>query len=185
LWHCDRLDVVTDIALLRRALAGLAVGVLGTLVLGVGPASAHAALIGTDPEDGATLSAAPTTITMTFNENVSRRAQVAVAAPDGTQLRVTRLRAVDNAITATVADADQRGTYSASYRVISADGHPVTGTISYDVTTGRAVTQVDVPKQDSFIHRHRSHVVWGVLAAVVAIVLLLAPLRRRDDADAA
>ena len=170
---------------LRGILLGLATFLLGGLVLGAGPASAHAALIGTDPEDGGTLSTAPTSITFTFNENVSRRAQVAVAAPDGTQLKVADLTAVDNTVTAQVPDADQRGTYSASYRVISADGHPVTGTITYDVTTGRSVTQVDAPEQENFIHRHRSHLVWGVLAAVVAIVLLLAPLRRRDDADAA
>ena len=158
---------------------------LGGLVLGAGPANAHAALVGTDPEDGGTLATAPASITFTFNENVSRRAQVAVTAPDGTLQKTAGITAVDNTVTARVPDAGQRGTYSASYRVISADGHPVTGTITYDVTTGRAVTQVDVPEQENFIHRHRSHLVWGVLAAVVAIVLLLAPLRRRDDADAA
>jgi methionine-rich copper-binding protein CopC len=180
LWRCDRLDVVRNDLLLRGILLGLA-----AVLLGAGPASAHAALVGTDPEDGATLATAPTSITFTFNENVSRRAQVAVAAPDGAQLKVSGIKAVDNAVTATVAGADQRGTYSASYRVVSADGHPVTGTITYDVTTGRTVTQVDPPKQESFIHRHRSHVFWGVLAGAVAIVLLLAPLRRRDDADSA
>lgn len=165
---------------LRAILLGIVV-----TILGAGPASAHAALVGTDPEDGATLATAPTSITFTFNENVSRRAQVAVAAPDGTQLKVTDVSAVDQSVTATIPDADQRGTYSASYRVVSADGHPVTGTISYDVTAGRAVTQVEVPEQENFIHRHGSHVIWGVLAAIVAIVLLLAPLRRRHDADAA
>ncbi len=170
---------------LRGILLGLATFLLGGLVLGAGPASAHAALIGTDPEDGGTLSAAPPSVTFTFNENVSRRAQVAVTAPDGTLLKVADITAVDNTVTARVRDADQRGTYSASYRVVSADGHPVSGTITYDVTTGRSVTQVDVPEQENFIHRHRSHLVWGILAAIVAIVLLLAPLRRRDDADAA
>ena len=168
---------------LRGILLGLATFLLGGLVLGAGPASAHAALIGTDPEDGGTLSTAPTSITFTFNENVSRRAQVAVAAPDGTQLKVADLTAVDNTVTAQVPDADQRGTYSASYRVISADGHPVTGTVTYDVTAGQTVKQVDAPTQEGFVHRHRSHFFWGILAAVVAIVLLLAPLRRREEAE--
>ena len=168
---------------LRGILLGLATFLLGGLVLGAGPASAHAALIGTDPEDGGTLSTAPTSITFTFNENVSRRAQVAVAAPDGTQVDVGRIRAVDNTVTATVPDVDQRGTYSASYRVISADGHPVTGTVTYTVTAGQTVKQVDAPAQEGFVHRHRSHFIWGILAAVVAIVLLLAPLRRREEAE--
>ncbi|MBP2391887.1 copper resistance CopC family protein [Aeromicrobium fastidiosum] len=159
--------------------------VTAALVLGAGPASAHAALVGTDPEDGSTLAAAPSSITFTFNENVSRRAQVAVAAPDGSQVKVTGVRGLDNTVSAKLADVGQRGTYSASYRVVSADGHPVTGTIAYDVSAGRTVTQVAGPKQEDFIHRHSSHLFWGILAAVVAIVLLLAPLRRRNDPDAA
>lgn len=169
-----------NVVILRGILLGLVV-----LVLGAGPASAHAALVGTDPEDGSSLSAAPTSIAFTFNENISSRAEVAVAAPDGTQLKVTAIKGVDNVVTATLADVGQRGTYSASYRVVSADGHPVAGTITYDVTTGRTVDQVAPPERKTFLHRHSSHFFWGILAAVVAIVLLLAPLRRRHDADSA
>lgn len=170
--------------LLRGVVTGLLV-LLGSFVLGAAPASAHAAMIGSDPEDGTSMAAAPTSITFSFNENVSRRAQVAVAAPDGSQVEVSDVRAVDGSVTATLADVDQRGTYSASYRVVSADGHPVTGTVTYDVTSGRTVTQVDPPEQRSFVHRHGNHLAWGGAAAVVAVVLLLAPLRRRDDADPA
>lgn len=159
--------------------------VLVLIVLGSGPASAHAALVGSDPEDGTSLESAPTSITLTFNENIAKRAFVAVTAPDGTQLDVRDIRAVDRTVTATVAVGDQKGRYSASYRVVSADGHPVTGTLTYDVATGRTVSQVDAPKEETFIHRHRSHIFWGILAAVVAIALLLAPLRRHDDADSA
>lgn len=174
-----------DNVFVRGILLGLVTTLVWVGLLGVGSASAHAALTGSDPEQGAVLAAAPTTVTLTFNENVSRRAEIAVAAPDGTQVKVTGVRAVDDTVSATVADVDQRGTYSASYRVVSADGHPVTGTITYDVTAGRAVTQVAGPKQETFIHRHSSHLFWGILAAVVALVLLLAPLRRRHDPDAA
>jgi methionine-rich copper-binding protein CopC len=156
--RCDRIDVVRNHVVLRVVLLGLA-----AILLGAGPVSAHAALAGTDPEDGTSLATAPTSITFTFNENIGTPAYVAV--------------------TASVADVDQRGTYSASYRVVSADGHPVTGTIRYDVTTGRTVTQVEAPDDDTFLHRHSAHFFWGILAAVVAIALLLAPLRRRHDAD--
>jgi methionine-rich copper-binding protein CopC len=172
---------VRNVVLLRGALLGLAL-----LVSVSGPASAHAALVGSDPVDGSSLAAAPTTISFTFNENVAKPAYVAIAAPDGSQVAVTDVRAIDKSVTATLEDVDQRGTYSASYRVVSADGHPVTGTVTYDVTAGRTVTQVDAPRNDDgFLHRHSSHLFWGVLAALVAIALLLAPLRRRHEADAA
>lgn len=151
-------------------------------VLAASPASAHAGLVQADPADGSTHDTAPSKVTFTFNEVVGN-AVVAVTAPDGSSVKVSGTRAVDNVVTAQVADVDQRGTYSASYRVVSADGHPVEGTVTYEVTTGREVTQKAPAKSDdeSFVHRHRSHLFWGILAVGVAVVLLLEPLRRRDD----
>lgn len=151
------------------------------LVLGAGPAAAHASLVGSDPEDGATLATSPTSITLTFTENIGNPAYVALRAPDGTKVTVSDVSAVDAVVTATLQATDQKGRYTASYRVVSADGHPVEGTIRWTTTTGQAVKQVDPPKEKSFVHRHRSHFLWGILAAAVAIALLLAPLRGRDD----
>lgn len=160
------------------ALAGVLVA------LGLAPAAAHAALVGTDPADGSTLDAAPSRVTFTFNETVGNAA-VAVTAPDGSSVDVSDVTAVDREVTATVADVDQRGDYTASYRVVSADGHPVEGTITYSVSAGRAVEQKPASEQtagqDGFIHRHRSHIFWGILAVGIAVVLLLEPIRRRDD----
>lgn len=163
---------------LRAALLSLAL-----LLVGSGPASAHASLVGSDPEDGATLDAAPTAITLTFNENIGNPAYVAVTAPDGSKVEVSDVRAVDQEVTATLVDPDQKGRFTATYRVVSADGHPVEGSIAYTTTTGRTVAQVDPPEQKAFIHRHSAHLFWGILAGAVAIALLLAPLRRRDDAS--
>lgn len=175
-----------NVVVLRGIVLGLVAPVLlAAAGIGAAPASAHAALVGSDPQDGATLATAPARITLTFNQNVGSPADVAVAAPDGTQVRVTQVRSVGADLTATVADVDQRGTYRASYRILSSDGHPVTGTVTYDVTAGRAVAAAEPADQESFVHRHTSHFIWGVLAAVVAVALLLAPLRRRHDPDAA
>jgi methionine-rich copper-binding protein CopC len=154
---------------------------LALLLVGSGPASAHASLVGSDPKDGATLTAAPATITFTFNENIGNPAYIAVTAPNGSKVDVGDVRAIDNTITATLPDVDQKGRYTASYRVVSADGHPVEGTIHYSSKAGRTVKQVEPPEDKTFIHRHRAHLFWGILAAAVAIALLLAPLRRRDD----
>ncbi len=51
---------------------------LGTLLVllvlgGAGPASAHAALRATDPEDGSVLQRAPRHVTLTFTESVGLR----------------------------------------------------------------------------------------------------------------
>jgi methionine-rich copper-binding protein CopC len=164
-------NVVLRVALLSLVL----------LFAGSGPASAHASLVGSDPEDGATLTTPPSAITLTFNENIANPAYVSVTAPNGSKVDVTDVQAVDNRITGTVADVDQKGRYTAAYRVVSADGHPVEGTIHYSTTSGRTVKQVEPADEETFIHRHSAHLFWGILAAAVAIALLLAPLRRRDD----
>ncbi|MCW2800977.1 MAG: hypothetical protein JWQ70_2449 [Aeromicrobium sp.] len=146
------------------------------------PASAHAVLVGTNPRDGASLATAPHTITLTFNENIGTPAFIAVQSPDGKKVTTSKATPVDHKISATVADVDKRGRYAISYRVVSADGHPVEGTFHYTVTTGKTVKQVADSAGTSFVHRHSGHFFWGILAAAVAIALLLAPLRRRDDA---
>lgn len=170
--------------LIRSLLAGLALPIiLGLSGLGAGPASAHTALVGSDPANGSTLPTAPARIALDFNENIGSEPQVAVIAPDGTPVKVSNIQAIDQQVTADVADVGQRGTYSLSYRVVSADGHPVMATVKYEVTTGSTVKQVDTPKSEGFIHRHRSHLFWGILAAAIAIGLLLAPLRKRHDPD--
>lgn len=166
-----------------RFLALAGVGLLASLVLGSGSAYAHAALLGTDPGDGAQLSTAPTTVTLTFSENVASPAFVVITAPDGSRVPTGKVAAVDNTVTATVSPVDIKGTYSMSYRVVSADSHPVEGGTTFEVTTGRAVTQV-APKKaapESFAHRHRNHLIWGLGGAVVAIGLLLWPLKGRHD----
>ena len=158
-------------------------GLLVTLVLlAAGPAAAHASLTGSTPAAGSTLDTAPATVELDFNENVGN-ADVVVTAPDGTEVGVSEVEAVDRQVTATVADVDQAGTYTLSFRVVSADGHPIQDSLRYDVTAGQAVQQQDPPAdtQQGFVHRHRSHIFWGVLAAAVAVGLLLMPLRDRED----
>ncbi len=160
-----------------------ALAIAGALVLlGTAPVAAHASLTGTDPEDGSTLDTAPTSLTFSFNEVVGNAA-VVVSAPDGSRVDVADVTAVDREVTASVADVDQKGTYTASYRVVSADGHPISGSVTYAVTSGRTVTQrpPQAAVEQGFVHRHRTHLFWGVLAAAVAVVLLLEPLRRRSD----
>lgn len=163
--------------LLRAGLLGLV-----ALLVGAGPVSAHASLTGSDPADGATLAAAPTAVSLTFSENVGN-GQLVATAPDGSSVDVTGVAASGHTLGGTIADADQKGRYTLAYRVVSADGHPISGTIHYSVTQGRSVDQVAETESRSFIHRHSAHFFWGILAAAVAVALLLVPLRRHDDAD--
>lgn len=168
---CARMDAMP------KTLTLASIALLAALVLGSGPAYAHAALVSSDPSEGSRLDKAPTSVTLTFNEPVGKPAYVAVTGPDGSSIKTTDISAVDKVVTATVAAADMKGTFTLSYRVVSTDSHPVEGSTTYDVTTGRTVEQVEPKAEESFVHRHQSHLLWGFGGAVIAIGLLLWPLR--------
>lgn len=152
------------------------------IAAGLSPASAHASLIRSDPVDGSSVAISPPTVTFTFNEDMSEPAFVAVRAPDGSKVEVTSVAVNGPRVTARLATSDLRGRYRATYRVVSKDAHPVEASIYWTATTGTNVKQVD-PDGEGFIERNRSHFFWGILAAAIAIALLLAPLRGRDDSN--
>ena len=172
---------VPDLVRPARAVAALLLVGLAVLAPAV-PASAHAALVGVDPADGTELDTAPAVVTLEFNEVVTQ-SEVAVRAPDGSDVPVA-VSARDREVSATLDGADQQGTYTVAFRVVSADGHPISGTSEFVTTSGREVEQVAAPAVDdrSFLHRHASHVGWIAGGAVVAVGLILWPLLRRERA---
>lgn len=163
-----------------RSLAVL-VAALILLVAGSGPATAHANLVESDPADGARLETAPSEVTLTFSENVGN-GQVAVTAPSGRRVETTNVRTLDHVLSADVAPSDERGRYTVAYRIVSADSHPISGEITFTTTTGRVVEHVHQEDKGSFVDRHRGHVLLALAGALVAIGLILAPLRRRKSA---
>lgn len=126
-----------------RTLGRLAVVLLLAIAAAVGlagPAAAHNVLISSDPTDGSTLSAAPTTVTLTFDQPVQDfEPIVTVTGPDG-QPHASGAPTIDsNVVTNDVGPLTQSGPYLIAYRVVSADGHPVQGEIHFELA-GAAVT---------------------------------------------
>lgn len=117
---------------LRACAALLVLGVLG---LPAAPAWAHAALVSSDPSDGQRLAALPGSATLTFNEEISPPSYVVVTAPDGSRADQGEPR-VDGSEVAVDLAKGQQGTYALAFRVISADGHPVTGRLTFVVGDG-------------------------------------------------
>lgn len=118
--------------LLVSVVTAVVAGALLTLA-SAAPATAHAVLIGTDPADGAVLPDAPSTISLDFDEPVSLPAQ-GVVVLDGSGDPVDgRASATDATVTVALPDALPDGTYVVSWRVVSADGHPVAGALTFSV----------------------------------------------------
>ena len=112
---------------------------LGLGAVTAGPARAHAELESTDPKDGASLTNAPDEVRMRFGEDLLPEA-VRVVAADSAGTPVPLPDAVVDANEATVAWPVEApaGSYTVSFRVVSQDGHPITGsfTFSYERSAG-------------------------------------------------
>ncbi|MFF4752295.1 copper resistance protein CopC [Streptomyces sp. NPDC002514] len=118
-----------------RILVLLLLAVSGALLAGAGPASAHAALLGSDPAQGVVVDKAPDKVSLTFSEQVAmNNGSVRVLDPKG--------KRVDSGEPAHVSDATYavrlvsglgEGTYTVAYQVVSADSHPVAGAYTFSV----------------------------------------------------
>ncbi|MGH3673313.1 MAG: copper resistance protein CopC, partial [Pseudonocardiaceae bacterium] len=123
---------------LRASAVTLLCVVLG-LLAGAGSASAHAALISTQPGQGALVATLPSMVSLTFSEPVVvATSGVRVFGPDGSELdnghtvhagQPSSVGVGLSRSTPTVA----QGTYTVSWRVISADSHPVAGAFTFSV----------------------------------------------------
>jgi copper transport protein len=115
------------------ALAGLLLGLLGVLALPM-PASAHAALIRTSPVQGTVVPQAPGEVVVTFSEHVVPvPGKITVKGPDGKPADRGQPTVTGDSLHIPVRTDVPRGTYLVSYRVISADSHPVGAGFSYSV----------------------------------------------------
>ena len=148
---------------LRRALGAAAALTTLSIAFVASPASAHAALVSSDPADGSTISALPQTLTFTFEEDVFTPAYVDVTGPDGKSYTTGDPKIDGEVVSQTLAtDGAPQGTYTASYRVVSDDGHPVSKTIHFNVGAASA----PAASSTSWWHDHW----WYVLIAVVIVL---------------
>lgn len=114
------------------AILGLVLSVLSSLVMASG-ADAHAALKSISPENGSSLTTAPTRVVLTFDEPIGT--SFATVTVTGAQGAVSAGRSVVDGVTVTQALAPDlpNGRYTVAFRVVSEDGHPVSDKTSFTV----------------------------------------------------
>lgn len=127
----------------RLAALGAAAALLAAIAVaawpGAAPAAAHAVLLASSPGDGGRLDEAPAEVTFRFNEPVSATTgAVRVLDASGARVDDGDVDAGGTELTVGLRDGLGEGTYVAGFRVVSADGHPVRGAISFTVGDARA-----------------------------------------------
>ncbi|MEW2808270.1 copper resistance protein CopC [Streptomyces massasporeus] len=161
--------------------------VLVLLLAGAAPASAHAALRGTDPDDGSVVKRAPRHVTLTFTESVGLLDDsFRVFGPDQRRVHTDEATHADGrSDTARVGLPGKlaQGTYTVAWRVVSADSHPVSGAFTFSVGKPSATTgQIDTgPTEDPLtggLHdaaRYLAYLAAALLVGLAAFALLCRP----------
>ncbi|MGA5193838.1 copper resistance protein CopC [Streptomyces exfoliatus] len=166
----------------------LAAALLGTLLAGAAPASAHAALTGSDPKDGAVVATAPKEVNLTFSEQVAMSADsIRVLDPAGRRADTGEIRDLCSGsvvrygvgLRAGLPD----GTYTVAWQTVSADSHPISGAFTFSIGAP-STTSVALPDQTAGgglvgalygISRYLSYAGFAVLVGGGAFVLACWP----------
>ncbi|WP_062236597.1 copper resistance CopC/CopD family protein [Aureimonas sp. N4] len=144
----------------------LAVFLVGSMVLSVSSAAfAHAGLMSAEPEDGALLQSAPSELSLSFSEPVAAL-RLTLVRPDGTSVDLPSSMKTGSHIRAPLDERLGRGTHALVWRVVSADGHPVTGSLSFSVEAASPTPDLP-PARDLLV----LVLVWG--ARVLVYIALI------------
>lgn len=120
----------------KRLFALASAAIVATLVsLGSAqPARAHAQLLASNPQVSATLYQSPKAVTLTFDDDLlllENGNQIQVRDPKRKVVDLGNSAAVGATVSVSLKKLAVFGKYSVAYHVISADGHPVTGSFSF------------------------------------------------------
>ncbi|MER5735037.1 copper resistance protein CopC [Streptomyces sp. NPDC002262] len=166
----------------------LAAALLGVLLAGAAPASAHAALTGSDPQDGAVVATAPEEVGLTFSEQVAMSPDsIRVLDPSGRRADTGEIIDLCSGAVVKYGVALRAGlpdgTYTVAWQTVSADSHPIAGAFTFSIGAPSA-TSVALPEQAAGggvvgalygIARYLSYAGFAVLVGGGAFVLLCWP----------
>jgi methionine-rich copper-binding protein CopC len=137
---------------LNRAAVTIAVALL--TMLGFAPAAfAHNQLVSSGPANASAVETSPSNIELTFDQPVQGGKglnTVVVVGPNGTdQWQGGEAAVRGNVVTTPVRELGPAGDYRVGYRILSADGHPVTGEIRFTLTKAGNGTPAEIKATQS------------------------------------
>jgi methionine-rich copper-binding protein CopC len=137
---------------MRRGFSLILAGLIaGAMMLGLaGPALAHNVLVSSDPLAGSSIDAGPAVVSLTFDQPVNGGPglnAISVTSPDGGHWEgVGEPTVKDNVVSLPLRPLGPAGEYTVSYRILSADGHPVADSLKF--TLAKAGTGSPAPTNE-------------------------------------
>jgi len=130
-----------------RRLAALAALALGAALAPASPAAAHALLLRTEPAPQTTVKTAPSAVKLFFSEPVEVTfGAIRVFDVDGKRVDPGKINRVGDGSQVDVPlSGIKDGTYTVTWRAVSADGHPVSGGFTFYVGNPSTISAVAIP----------------------------------------
>jgi copper transport protein len=163
-------------------------------VLFASPAAAHAELVSITPANGAQLTSPPAKVQMTFTESVNLiEGGIRLVNESGTTVPTSEPTVRGSTLSWPMPAELPKGAYVITWRVVSSDGHPVSGASSFGIgtaavnvpasttgtgtlgATGSSVTTGATAPWPVVVVRLAGYVAFALFAGVAAFVLLCAP----------
>lgn len=141
-------SIITSVKVIVVGLVAMLAGMLGA-----GTASAHSVVIDSTPANESQIASGPERVSVTFNEALQESfASLTVVGPDGNLWTKSTPAVEGSTVSADLGELGPAGVYTIAYRVTSADGHPVSGTLTFTLTeegTGTAGAAASESSGDS------------------------------------
>lgn len=174
--------------MLARHRIPLTLLILGYILL-MPAAQAHTSLVSSNPAIHANLAILPSHVQVEFDENLivlgSAKSNILqVLDAQGRNIDAGNSKTSGSILGIDLKDRSGQGTFTVSWRVVSADGHPVEGSYQFSVA---AKSQTLVPKtptpvhqENSFWNRHNEQIYVSILAIIAIGIWARFEWRRRN-----
>ena len=137
-------------------------------------ANAHAVLIDTEPKSGSILTESPERIVLTFDEEVGTSfSRIRLLDFEGNEILAKRTQRIEPDRVGVEVPALGDGTYVVIWRVVSADGHPVEGSFTFQI--GGAAQDVssvvaEFVEEEHGLSRLFTVIRWVLLAGIIVLI---------------
>lgn len=161
-----------------KRLATVTALTVAVLIGGAGPALAHNVKIGSDPADGAQVEVGPQQVRLDFDQPVRTGEHyntINVVGPQNTYWTDAPAKVEGSSVTAPVRELGPAGTYTVGYRILSSDGHPVTGKVTFTLTkpgNGTPAPPPEAASDSATAAQDGSAPIWPWVAGAVVLLAL-------------
>lgn len=124
------------LSLLLSAVLTLVIGSFG--LMSASPALAHDQLIGSNPKNGAQLDKQPEWLELEFSGNIQEVGTEIQVNHNGKDVSAGEIAVEGRKVTSALPDDLEPGDYEIVWRVVSEDGHPVSGTVKFTIKDSNA-----------------------------------------------